>query len=411
MFRLGSLATALTLILLVVPTLSAQEPPDRSMPGVDCDSICLIFPDQAPAECACGIDVVTGGTGGATSGGGTTVADPAAAALIEKMQAAFREATAGIENYTLIEVSWASGVQLGPPAPLYYEMTDVDGEPVPRQVPQDELAHRQAVASGQPTPDQVASGLSDMFRILGEGIGDGHTPTDEGEATFIDLFNAVAATGIAQDAAHELDNIVGEMASADEDNLVDRLMDMKELGERLRLRMSQPCETFPGDDILERASLVGLQCLELGANAEDLSGLDLGVGWKDSELMEVKVVIAGTRPAGSEALEKYTCLLDCHLIQEDVQTGIEPLTIPLSTTFVVKTRNGPVKIQRSATAADVADSRTPFIPRRTQSKIIGIRGLQEITTEVFQVIPNEGWLDSDRTAQEVYKVLQQIQNN
>lgn len=92
MIRLGSLAAVLILVSCMATAVSAQEPPDRSAANVDCDSICLIFPEQAPAECACTVEGTGGTSTGGIGAGGGTVVDPAAAAVIGAMFASYREA-------------------------------------------------------------------------------------------------------------------------------------------------------------------------------------------------------------------------------------------------------------------------------------------------------------------------------
>jgi hypothetical protein len=406
---LGSLAATATLILLTAAGSSAQDPQGATAPQVDCDSICLIFPDLAPAECSCTSGITTGtGTGGGSTGD-PNVADPAAAAVIDEMRAAYREATAGIDNYTLVQTSSSEGVPLGPPALPHYEKQMVGGEPVFSQVPPDELARRQAEASGQPTAQQMLSGLSDMFGILGEGIPEGYTPTDEGEAKFIELFNAVAGTGIAQEAADEFDELANEETSEEGKNeLFDKVMGMEELGKRLHITGIAPCEAFSIDETLGSVPLSGpLQCLVLWAGQEQLAGIDPGPGW---ELREVVVYVAGYLRDGVEPV--YLKDVEWPDLQGlDVKASYDVLPVPFYTKFVLWNGSKEVVIERSSdVSVGLPGSSESFIPRVTRSRISGLRGVQEVKTEVLKILVNEGPLTQEQAAQLLLEAMQEMKN-
>jgi hypothetical protein len=131
MIRLGSITAAPVLILLASATASTQEPQDTPATEVDCDSICLIFPAQAPAECACGIMIGTGSGGASSIDYDELTADD----VLDLERSAYLDRMEGITDYWLVEHSNITPI----PTVQYYERNPTGVWPPFRLVPPAEM--------------------------------------------------------------------------------------------------------------------------------------------------------------------------------------------------------------------------------------------------------------------------------
>jgi hypothetical protein len=127
---------------------------------IDCASVCRVFPDRAPPKCGCEADITR-----ASADDGDTFEDPVAREVFERMERNWREQTAHVDDYTIVQTSSIGG----PPAVLYYEKEIVEGRPEFRQVSPGELSLREAEASGQDVNLDAADVMGQMVRNLTRG--------------------------------------------------------------------------------------------------------------------------------------------------------------------------------------------------------------------------------------------------
>jgi len=201
------------LLLLFAAPAAAQDPE----PEVNCDSICLM-PPPWPPECLCGLG---GGPGTIYTGGGGTIEIPevddeelgpvgSAEPILMAMLEGYERRIAGVQDFT--EVVWMGDAPF--PVVVHYEKVivayggDLGSRPIMRMVPPQELAARQAEASGFPTPEALLGAFAQVAPVLSDAIGelplDGLPPEARGVVNRVRLGLAIlphlAEGGLGQDS-------------------------------------------------------------------------------------------------------------------------------------------------------------------------------------------------------------------
>ncbi|NNF57576.1 MAG: hypothetical protein HKN04_04980 [Rhodothermaceae bacterium] len=157
--------------------------------------------------------------------------EAAARRILADLDAAYARRVSGVDNYTVVEKPSVAPI----PVVLYYEKVEGAAKPVFRQVMPDELADREAAATGQPPPEQVLGGMADALemlggalqQVLGEADAPAGSPVTEGQAG--------ALAGIfSGEVADMLRDAAGGLPFDTREDALDQLADMELFAERAR---------------------------------------------------------------------------------------------------------------------------------------------------------------------------------
>ena len=247
--RLLDFLSLVAVAIFAVPTAPAvavaQEDPDE----VDCESVCRVFPDRAPPECGCEI------RGGASEGsGGDGYGDPAVHEIHERVKNSWREMTANVEDYTVVQtasVLTEDGLmQLGPPVVIHFEKVWVEGYPMYRFVSPAELSNREQEARGEPTAGEVGSAMAQAIDLLGgavsgaaaDALGTGATNSGDGGGSPFGL-SLPAEVGNELAELHDMLRHLDEAAEMEtREDLADEFYAEEQVWRNAEIKAQGPCQ-------------------------------------------------------------------------------------------------------------------------------------------------------------------------
>ena len=156
----------------------------------------------------------------------------AAQRALASMDSAYAQRVAGINDYTTVKTTSLTRL----PVVVYHEKVPEADKPVFRMVLPDELANREAVNNGQPTPGQMMEGMAEAVGVLGRMLPGALDEVDVPEGLPID---ETKLDVLARILPGQISGALRDMASGSpidtRADAIDQLADMQLFADRSRL--------------------------------------------------------------------------------------------------------------------------------------------------------------------------------
>lgn len=382
------------LLLFSAPAVAAQDDTPQDSTAY-CDSLCRlpllerIVPRNPPFLCDCMVLTGTGGSGG----GNDEPMTPEE--ILDRMWEDHERRVANVNNYTLVQTTSSAPM----PVVLYYEKEVIDGLSTFQLISPAELADREAAASGQPTSQEIGTGvvaLADMLGgLVGGGGADSAPPPDE-----------QSAQGGSQNSASGDDDGGGNGGSGG--GLLDQIVEgIRDFGEGLQegrqnfeKQQGIVDELFWNEELVSRMENTGKQ--DVLVDGEIISCDVLYVDDREGEIMDLGPGYEGYR------------IWYARLWVSDEDTGFfEPIAMDL----VLMTPSGDhVHLERTHKDFRQDGPDGPIVPRRTRMTMDGIGGLiqgavNDVWTElqtVLEVLVNDGAPTQEQSAMLIADAMERL---